>query len=299
MHGKIIEVKQKNVEIDGVDKPHLVFIVKCLSGHKFEGQIELARYQNYLDRFLSEPLKHDEILRRGDIVRIRGAKLSEEDDLNHFIDLPDEPYAMTHGIGKTLEKGSASRHFASHEEVIHLDFETAWGQQCSVMNLPRHFKLVQELDERIVEDWMLERLHAEGNTCCLVQRRILTYISDRQRQDLDLSPIPQPMEIEYRDDEKRRVQFRVIGIQPKKVEECCKLFCTTCLKSTSFADLTKDDNMSMRDETEENVEGNASFEYSCPHCDVSIAKPCYQVKLIVQDQYDDKIKTLPHFSMLL
>ena len=54
---------------------------------------------------------------------------------------------------------SPSRVDPSEGDVIHLDFESQWGAQCSIMVVPDHFKLSRDLKQNIVEDKVIEQLY--------------------------------------------------------------------------------------------------------------------------------------------
>ena len=72
--------------------------------------------------------------------------------------------------------------------MIHLDFEAAKGQQASVMKIPSYFVLAKELTERIVEPWLIEKLLAGE---IIVQKRLLTCIDERARNELEVQAIPE------------------------------------------------------------------------------------------------------------
>ena len=59
----------------------MVFKVKDFYGYSYQGKIEIKYFENYLT-YQGMEYKQDDILKVGDLVRIRSAKLDEK--LNEF-----------------------------------------------------------------------------------------------------------------------------------------------------------------------------------------------------------------------
>ena len=49
--------------------------------------------------------------------------------------------------------------------VYHLDYLTQWGQNSKMMVLPKYMKIVQALNERIIEDDLIESLLNPPDEC--------------------------------------------------------------------------------------------------------------------------------------
>jgi hypothetical protein len=77
------------------------------------------------------------ILAEGTLLRLRGAKLSE--NLNVYAPTKDKLLATVSLLQPTLNN------------VFHLDFESKWGLQTSVMIIPQFFNISKILNEKIIE----------------------------------------------------------------------------------------------------------------------------------------------------
>ena len=88
------------------------------------------------------PFDPDEILKLANFIRVRGAKFSESNALN----IDNKIISSVSLVDPKLDK------------VFFLDFVSQWGSGAKIMVLPQYMKIVQDLNERIIEDSVIEQL---------------------------------------------------------------------------------------------------------------------------------------------
>ena len=88
------------------------------------------------------PLNALEHFKAGKFLRIRGAKLCQTK--NRFEN------EKLHPVESNL--------LENKKVVFHLDLETSWGSNCNFMIIPNYFKLSKLLNERVIEDEVIQQL---------------------------------------------------------------------------------------------------------------------------------------------
>ena len=231
IHGKVIATFYLENEDD--DALQQAINVQDLNGRRYEGVLK------------------GQMVETGDCVRIRGARLSETKNVFN-----EDGYGH-----KTFVSGQRSETFPSEEPVIHLEFEALKGQQASLMKIPGFFILAKELTERIVEPWLIEKL-LSGEI--VVQKRLLTCIDQRARNELEVQAIP-----EQPGNDPVRVQFVVVKIMTPP-EKACRLFCASC-------------------------QSVIDYRHNLDCCGAPM-QHCYDIRMVVQDAVSHQLKTIGYLS---
>jgi hypothetical protein len=114
-----------------------------------------------------------EHFKAGKFLRIRGAKLCQtknkiENEKLH----PVESYLLE-----------------NKKEVYHLDLETSWGSNCNFMIIPNYFKLSQLLNERVIEDEVVQQLLEDKmDTKILSSPKVISKVS-KFYENFEFTPI--------------------------------------------------------------------------------------------------------------
>ena len=58
-----------------------------------------------------------------------------------------------------------------------MDFEGTWGTNCHFMIIPKYFKLSQLLNERVIEDKMVEELLSGSDDAILDSPKVISKVS--------------------------------------------------------------------------------------------------------------------------
>ena len=115
---------------------------------KFEAKIPINKFAGSCD--YTYPFEASQILKIGNIVRLRGAKISEAK--NVYNDTKDKLLPTQSNLDSDLK------------EVFHLDFESKWGLSCSIMVIPKNFLISKLLKYRVIEDSVVLKLIENNET---------------------------------------------------------------------------------------------------------------------------------------
>jgi hypothetical protein len=150
------------------------------------------------------------------------------------------------------------------------------------MIIPKYFKLSQLLNERVIEDKMVEELLNGSDDLILDSPKVISKVS-KFFETFEFTQIDQLESQTNKDNFK--IKFILMAVLPQDPKEYCRLFCKSCKKSFSFRDLL--------------TESNSDFAMLCPICD-ELSLPVWQMTFLVKDNpYSEeffKVNYFTHFN---
>jgi len=177
--------------------------------------------------------------------------------------------------------------------VIHLDLSHS---MCNVMLIPQYFKQAMILNDRIIDEEILEKLLLQNTVDqadeILAKPKIVSNVSKiyNELQVQKLSDLYCGYGTTSKNNHQNaysRVNVFIMGVLPCDPFEFTQLFCASCAKTFSF-----------RDVQASVVAGGKKEVYNCPECE-QISKPIYRMIFLVKDESTlglDKIYKMHFYS---
>ena len=213
-------------------------MIQDIEGIKFEAKIPPSKFDDSCFDYL-QPFDPSIILSQGNCLRIRSAKFSTS--MNVI------------SLNGSLCPGR-SQMDPLQDSVYHLDFASTWSSKCKLMVIPEYFKLSQLLNERVIEDCVIQTLLAHKHVDQILKhQKVITQIS-KFYDHFEVETLKNIyFNNQFANQNKFRVKFIFMEIEsPSNPEEFCRLFCKKCQKSISFKNIS--------------TQGNSEHFHLCPNC---------------------------------